>query len=58
MAFFVVVDLAGVHVYEYHAPEINIRPDEVLVGRYESLQEAEAADAQADPTRCLAKGKL
>jgi hypothetical protein len=48
MAFFVVVDLAGVHIYEYDTAEINIRPDEVLVGRFDSLQDAEAVEAQTD----------
>jgi hypothetical protein len=32
MAFFVVLDHAGVHVYEYYTPDIDIGPEEVLVG--------------------------
>jgi hypothetical protein len=55
MSFFVVVDRMGVHVYEYNA-EIQIRPGEVLIGRFDSLQKAEAVEAQTDPSSVFRKG--
>jgi hypothetical protein len=50
LAFFVVVDRMGVHVYEYaNTDEIQLKPGEVLVGRTDMLEEAERIEAETDP---------
>ncbi len=50
MAFFVVVDRMGTHVYEYaNTHEIQLKPGEVLVGRADTLEEAERIESETDP---------
>ena len=48
--FFVVGDQMGVHVYEYpDVDQIPLGPGEVLVGRAETLEEAQLIQAATDP---------
>ncbi len=48
--FFVVADQLGVHIYEYRsAAEIRLKPDEVLVARAGTLEDAERILAETDP---------
>ena len=50
MPFFVVGDQMGVHVYEYpDVDQIPLGPGEVLVGRAETLEEAQLIQAETDP---------
>jgi len=50
MPFFVVGDQMGVHVYEYpDVDQIPLGPGEVLVGRAETLEEAQLMQAETDP---------
>ena len=50
MAFFVVGDQMGIHVYEYDdTSKFQLRPGEVLVGRADTLEEAQFIQSETDP---------
>jgi dolichol kinase len=50
MAFFVVGDQMGIHVYRYdETSKIQLRPGEVLVGRAGTLEEAQLIQSETDP---------
>jgi hypothetical protein len=46
MAFFVVADPNGIHIYEYVENEISLRPEESFVGRANKLEKAEQIEAE------------